>query len=73
MANLKEVQTALAAYNIDRMEYPTDIMGLRKSYLPKFPPVFTTNFSYKATTNTQGQPDYEIRYIGHIGEGNTGS
>jgi hypothetical protein len=70
-ANLKEVQTALAAYNIDTMKYPTDIMELSRAYLPKFPQNFTDNFSYKTTTNTQGQPDFEIRYIGHIGEWQT--
>ncbi len=73
LAALRDVQTSLMAYNIDTTSYPIDINKLSPSYLPKFPQEFTENFSYKHITNTWGQSDYEIRYIGHIGESDAGS
>lgn len=72
IASLKEVQTALAAYYIDNATLPDNLDKL-KLYLPKFPQAFTDNFSYKLTKNSRGEDDYEIRYIGHIGESPTGS
>lgn len=66
-ASLKEVQTALAAYQIDTMTLPDNLDKL-KLYLPKMPQAFTENFSYKLTKKTNGEADYEIQYIGHIGE-----
>jgi hypothetical protein len=72
MSNIMIIQTALSTYSIDKSwVYPTELENSLKQYLPNFPKDFTANFSYKTTTDTQGQPDYEIRYIGHIGEAPT--
>lgn len=71
-ASLKQVQTALAAYQVDTMTLPETLDKIQL-YLPKFPQAFTDNFSYKLTKNSRGEADYEIRYTGHIGEGVTGS
>jgi hypothetical protein len=68
VSNLKMIQVALMTYFVDMGSYPTELENSLKQYLPNFPKDFTANFSYKNITNSQGNLDYEIRYIGHIGE-----
>ena len=68
---MKQVQTALAAYYVDTATLPESIDVIKKNYIAKFPQAFTDNFSYTLTKNSRGEPDYEIRYIGKIGEGTT--
>ncbi|NRH20471.1 hypothetical protein HOO68_00295 [Candidatus Gracilibacteria bacterium] len=70
LSGLLEVQTALAAYQVDTADFPTTVDKLNQ-YLAKFPQSFKDNFSYKFIKNEGTSSDYEIRYIGHIGEGNT--
>ena len=73
-ASLREVQTALAAHQIDTGIFPENLDPIKEKYLQKFPQAFADNFSYKTiASNSNRMADYEIRYIGHIGEGVTGS
>ena len=67
---LKDVQTALAMYQLDNVTYPETLDKLKGKmmYIRELPQGFTDNFSYKLTKDSRGEPDYEIRYIGHIGE-----
>ncbi len=71
-ASLTQVKMWLDNYYIDNNALP-DSLDKIKPYLSKLPQWFTDNFSYKPTKNSRGEADYEIRYIGHIGENTTGS
>lgn len=72
---LRNITTALGAYYADREKYPDTIDQLDQNYMPKGRWDFDKNFTYKNTTGTglSAQPDYEIRYIGKIGEENPAS
>ena len=72
LSALLEVQTALAAYQVDTADFPTSVDKLNQ-YLSKFPQSFKDNFSYKLLKKEDKTSDYEIRYIGHIGEWDVGS
>ena len=65
--------TALGAYYSDTERYPNTIDSLDRNYFPnpKNLEDFKKNFAY--TTSTGTIPDFEIRYIGSIGESTTGS
>lgn len=41
---------------------------IKGTYSKPFPQDFDDNFSYRSTKNINGISDYEIKYIGHIGE-----
>lgn len=64
-----DISTALGAYYSDKEKYPDSIDQLDSGYLDaKVLPVFKEYFTYK-NISTSSLPDFEIRYIGHIGEG----
>lgn len=72
--DLKDIRTALAGYSLDYAgDFPDNLDIIKDKYIIKFPQSFTDNFSYKLIKGSRGGADYEIRYIGHIGEGVTGS
>lgn len=74
VSSLMNIKTGLAAHSIDMGgDFPDNIDKLKGVYIMQFPQGFTDNFSYKSTKNSRGESDYEIRYIGHIGENTTGS
>ncbi|GAB0174966.1 MAG: hypothetical protein HHAS10_08450 [Candidatus Altimarinota bacterium] len=71
-ANMNTVMTALGAYYSDRETYPDTLEALNTNYLPKQQVLedFKKNFSYRSISGTTSSSnDYEIVYIGKIGEG----
>ena len=66
---LRNVQVALAAYFTNNNAYPDTLDKIKGTYSNPFPQDFENNFSYRLTKNINGESDYEIKYIGHIGEG----
>ncbi len=69
-----DVSTALGAYFSDKEAYPTSIDQLDRNYFPKEETLqnFKKNFEYKSTSSGSNY-DYQITYIGHIGEGMSAS
>lgn len=70
----KDITTALWAYYSDKEAYPDSIDVLNKNYLwdESTLPSFKKNFTYK-NISSGSVPDFEITYIGHIGEWTTES
>jgi hypothetical protein len=68
-STMKNVLTALGVYYSDNERYPKSIDDLNKSYMPKQEVLveFKKNFTYK-NISTDTSSDYEIQYIGKIGE-----
>ncbi len=69
LTNVRDITIALWVYFSDYEKYPDSINQLNNSYLPvKWTlELFKKNFTYK-NTGSGATPDYEIQYIGHIGE-----
>ncbi|MBP9779530.1 hypothetical protein KBD33_02800 [Candidatus Gracilibacteria bacterium] len=70
----KDIMTALGAYYSDKEAFPDTIDALTLTYLEvdSALPSFKKNFTYK-NISSASMPDFEITYIGHIGEGSTAS
>jgi hypothetical protein len=71
-ANMRDITTAMWAYYSDTEKFPDSIDQLNTSYIndTKALPLFKKNFTYKNVSSSWSSiPDYEIRYIGKIGEG----
>ncbi len=69
MALMKDLMNVLWAYYSDKEAYPDSIDLLNSSYIENQSMLveFKKNFTYK-NTSSDFSPDYEIRYIGKIGE-----
>ena len=73
-SNMNSIMTALWAYYSDMEKYPDSIDALNSNYLPRQQVLedFKKNFSYKTVSgSTMYGNDYEITYIGKIGEWST--
>ncbi|MBP9811783.1 hypothetical protein KBC86_00260, partial [Candidatus Gracilibacteria bacterium] len=73
-ANLNTFLTVIGAFYSDKERYPNSLDELNTNYFPKQQVLddFKKNYSYKSISgSTSYSNDYEITYIGKIGEGAT--